>query len=85
VELEALDEILKERQRVIKKRAIGNPSAAVVTHNKESKPRKIPEHIDPVAIEWTDVRKRPPFVIGEKVRPVSVFVLDVVEPNLKNF
>lgn len=67
-ELEEVDALVRERQRTFKKRPLGNPGAVVAAHNKESRPRKIPEHIDPVAVEWTDVRKNPPFVIGEKVR-----------------
>jgi len=69
--LAGIDEFLKERRKFYNRRLLGNPAAAVANHNREVKPRKIAEHVDPVAVDWTDTKDRHLFFVGEKALGIA--------------
>lgn len=51
---------LKVDMRANKRKVLPNSKELVVNYNKRSEPEKIPEHNDPMRIEWTDVSKDDP-------------------------
>lgn len=48
---------LKIDMRANKRKVLPNSKELVVNYNKRSLPEKIPEHNDPMRIEWTDIHK----------------------------
>lgn len=51
---------LKTDMRANKRKVLPNSKELVVNYNKRAEPEKIPEHNDPMRIDWTDVSKDDP-------------------------
>lgn len=51
---------LKTDMRANKRKVLPNSKELVVNYNRRSEPEKIPEHNDPMRIEWTDVSEDDP-------------------------
>lgn len=54
-------EDLKKDMRANKRKVLPNSKELVVNYNRRTPPEKIPEHNDPVRIEWTDSSSGKPF------------------------
>ena len=50
---------LKTHMRANKRRVLPNPKEPVVNYNKRTPPETIPEHNDPMRIDWTEIPKPP--------------------------
>jgi len=61
-------EDLKKDMRANKRKVLPNSKELVVNYNRRTPPEKIPEHNDPVRIEWTDVSSGVTFVGVEAQR-----------------
>ena len=61
---------LKIDMRANKRKVLPNSKELVVNYNKRMAPEKIPEHNDPMRIEWTDVHK---YDEAEKADKEAVF------------
>lgn len=66
-----LNEELKNRMRLAKRRVVPNAHQLVCSYNKSVRPEVIPDHNDPYRVEWTDVEKSPPYIIGSKALRIA--------------
>lgn len=55
---------LKTDMRANKRKVLPNSKELVVNYNRRTPPETIPEHNDPIKIEWTDVSQKPRVVAG---------------------
>lgn len=62
---------LKSDMRANKRKVLPNSKELVVNFNRRTPPDTIPEHNDPIKMEWTDVSKKPRLIAGHSATRIA--------------